>query len=295
MTTENNFTNAQIADIDWEKVRGTVRYRLTNDYMFRAVLQTNHFVLKSLIASLLHMDISEISTCVIENPIELGKSIDEKSFFLDIKVLLNNHIIINLELQIENEHNWTDRSLIYLCRSFDNLNKGKDYKEIKPAIHISLLDFDLFQKSDEFYATYYMLNEKTYQKYSDKFRLSVLNLRKADNATRDDQLHGLDRWARLFKAKTWEELHMLSKTDPAFEEAVATMYRLSKDKQIQMQCEAREEYYRRKRTTEALMKEKDAEISEKNAQISQKDAQISQLKKLLSQHGILPDEGNKTV
>lgn len=50
-----------------------------------------------------------------------------------------------------NEHNWPERSLVYLCRLFDNLHAGDDYTEISPACHISILDFTLFPEQTEFY------------------------------------------------------------------------------------------------------------------------------------------------
>ena len=94
---------------------------MTNDYLFRALLQRNNAVLKSLICSLLHLTAEEVSTAEITNPIELGTSFTDKTFILDVKVHLNNLAIINLELQVINQHNWVERSLSYLCRSFDTL------------------------------------------------------------------------------------------------------------------------------------------------------------------------------
>ena len=133
---------------------GPLTIPMTNDYLFRALLQQNNKVLKGLIGALLHLSLNEIISVEITNPVELGKSIDAKDFFLDIKVLLNNDTIINLEMQVVNEHNWPERSLSYLCRSFDGLNKGDNYLEVKPVIQISLLDFTLFSDHPEFYATY---------------------------------------------------------------------------------------------------------------------------------------------
>lgn len=52
---------------------------------------------------------------------------------LDAKVLLNNKSVINLEMQVVNYDNWPERSLAYLCRSFDELYRGQDYQEAKPT------------------------------------------------------------------------------------------------------------------------------------------------------------------
>ena len=123
---------------------GPITIRLTNDYLFRALLQHNNKALIGLICALLHLKPEQIQSAVITNPIELGSAIDGKTFILDVKVILNNSIIINLEMQVINEYNWPERSLSYLCRAFNNLNPGEDYHKVKPVVQIGLLDFALF-------------------------------------------------------------------------------------------------------------------------------------------------------
>ena len=123
-----------------------------NDYMFRAVLQENKNVLEGLICSLLHLNPKAIKSTVILNPIELGKSFDDKTFVLDVKVLLNDASIIDLEMQVSKQDFWNSRSLSYLCSIFQNLERGDDYELVKPAYHISILDFSPFPDYPEFYA-----------------------------------------------------------------------------------------------------------------------------------------------
>ncbi|MBQ8624713.1 MAG: PD-(D/E)XK nuclease family transposase [Agathobacter sp.] len=102
-----------------QEAHGVIPYNMTNDYMFRAVLQSNNLVLCGLIRSLLHLS-EEISlTAEITNPIILGESIEDKEFRLDINVTINHSTLLNLEMQIANKLNWPNRSIVYLCRSFD--------------------------------------------------------------------------------------------------------------------------------------------------------------------------------
>ena len=171
---------------------------MTNDYLFRALLQQDENVLKSLLCSLLHLHPDHVRSVAILNPIQLGKKIDEKEFILDIRIEWNESII-NLEMQVINEKNWPERSLCYLCRSFDNLNKGKKYINVQPAIQIGLLNFTLFPDNPEFYATYYLMNEKNHHIYSDKFRLSVVDLTQINLATDEDRRYEIDRWPHSLK------------------------------------------------------------------------------------------------
>ena len=111
--------------------------------LFRALLQKNNRVLKGLIASLLHMKMEDIQSVIIKNEIILGKHIPDKAFILDIRVLMNDNSIINLEMQVVDQCNWVERSMSYLCRCFDNLVKGDDYINAKPVVQIGLLDYTL--------------------------------------------------------------------------------------------------------------------------------------------------------
>ena len=148
-------------------------YNMTNDYMFRAVLQKNQKVLRGLIGSLLHLDPESLDV-KITNPIILGQSFENKDFILDINVIINGTTRLNLEMQITNYNNWKERSLSYLCRSFDSAYKGDDYINAIPVIQISFLDFDLFPEMPEFYATYMLKNLKNGTIYTDKLQLSVI-------------------------------------------------------------------------------------------------------------------------
>lgn len=170
-------------------------------------------------------------------------------------------------MQVVNEHNWPERSLSYLCRSFDGLNRGEDYLETKPVIQISLLDFTLFPEYPEFYATYQLLNVKNYIKYSDKLCLHVLDLTRIDLATEEDKQHQIDYWAALFKATTWEELRMLADKNESIAEAAETVYKLSEEEKIRLQCEAREDYYRCQRDAQLLRERAEQETREAQRQM----------------------------
>ena len=101
-----------------------------------------------------------IHDVAITNPIELGAAISDKDFILDIRVNLNNEQLIDLEMQMSNEYNWSERSISYAARSFDQLNSGEEYKEVLPVHSIGFLNFTLFEDQPEFFATYELRNKK---------------------------------------------------------------------------------------------------------------------------------------
>lgn len=286
---------------------GRIPYNMTNDYMFRAVLQTNNKVLKTLIAALLHLDESDIRSVQITNPIVLGASIELKEIRLDVSVLLNNDMLINLEMQVANKLNWNNRSVLYLCRTFDQLNHGEGYNKAHPAIHIGFLDYTLFDKCPEFYATYKLMNVKKNHIYSDNLTLSVVDLTHIELATEEDKKYHIDSWAKLFKATTWEEIKVLASKDENICEAANTIFQLSADEQMRKWCRDREEYYQDIRNYERVIAEKDADLLKKDAviidAIAEKEsavakanalfAETERLRALLKEHGIIKSYPDK--
>ena len=135
------------------------------------------------------------------------------------------------------------------------------------------------------------MNEKTYQKYSDKLRISVVDLTQIDLATEEDKAYGIDHWAALFKSQTWEELKMLAKNNDSITDAVSTIYDITQDSVLREEIRAREERLalenRLKQEAVAMqeaiddLKEKNAEMEEQNAikdkRIAELEAQLKEL------------------
>jgi predicted transposase/invertase (TIGR01784 family) len=256
---------------------------MTNDYMFRAVLQKNKKVLRGLVGAILGVAPSQVSV-EISNPIELGESIDNKDFVLDIKVLVNEKLRLNLEMQVLLKPFWNDRSLSYLCRTFDeDLEKGETY-EVAPAIQVCFIDFSLHKDSPEFFATYMLQNVRNNKIYSDNFKIHVVELKQIELATDEDKARGIDKWAELFKARTWEELKAMAETNEYIAEAAQTMYVLSSDKRIIEQCRRRREveqehnyYVSTIANQKAQLADKDNQIANMGNQLADKDNHISEL------------------
>ena len=125
----------------------------------------------------------------------------------------------------------------------------------------------------------------------------MIDSTRIDLATEEDKYYEIDRWAKLFKAATWEELKMIAKNDPDLMQASDELYKVNKDDILRQQARARAdaEFWekvhnaRMEKMQEELEKnkeelsKKDAIISEKNSVISEKDNEIKRLKEQLAQ------------
>jgi predicted transposase/invertase (TIGR01784 family) len=267
---------------------------MTSDYLFKFLLQSDPDVLKALVCSYLDIVPDEIRSIHVVNPLSLADDPQKKEMILDIKAEMNDDTIINLEMQVINNHNWPERSISYLCRCFDNLEEGEEYHLVKGAVHIGFLDYTLFPESPEFFAKYHLRNDRTGQLYTSKFLISVVELTQIHLATMEDIQAHRDLWASFFKATTWEELKMLAQQDTNIKKAITTVHRLCMDEEFRQQYEAREDRIRQQRDhdywydteikkRDATIAEKDATISEQQTALSERDARIAELERLLAE------------
>ena len=123
------------------------------------------------------------------------------------------------------------------------MNHGANYKNVTPVMHIGILDFTLFEDDPEFYSTFLFCNVKSHKAYTNSFNIKVLDLTRTDLATREDKAYNLDKWARIFKATTWEELKALSKNDRFMKEVTKSMHIMTEDEILREKMIEREEFY----------------------------------------------------
>ncbi len=225
---------------DFSCLTGPLKYKLTNDYMFKAFLQRNNKALRGLLCALLKLRDEDIKSLAITNPIVIGETITDKTAVLDIKLILNDNQIINIEMQVENLGDWPERSLTYLCKNFDQLKRGENYIDTMSVIQIGILDFTPEGFPEELFLDYYFVNMETNHIYSDKVSIRMLQLNQLGKAEDEAKMPELYHWAQLFRATTWEEIAMLAEKNETIKECIVTLKELSEDEKIQLECEARE-------------------------------------------------------
>ena len=237
----NNLTVVPFKN-DWKEKEGALGFKMRNDYLFRAFLQCDNESLKALIASLLYVDVSEITSAEITNPIILGASADDKEIRMDIHVILNKQHPINIEMQTYNRAGWKERSVLYACRGYDSQKHGDSYEEHPGFRQVTFCDYTLFAEHPAFCSTYMLTstNDPHYI-YSDKISLININMTRIDLATENDIRFGLVNWAKLFMAETWEELKMLAEKDKTIERAVSSAWQMTEEEIIRERMRNREE------------------------------------------------------
>ena len=235
------YKNTMLYSDKWKEKTGNLDFKMCNDYLFRVLLQADEETLKFIISAFLGVDKDSINSVEILNPIILGENITDKEIHLDVHTLVNNTQEMNFEMQLLPHKGWVERTLLYMCRAFDNINHGDSYLDLKSVWQISFCNFTLFSEAPEFFSTYMLSNAKDGSIYSNKLKISNVNLTRTDLATEDDVKSGLVALARLFKAETWEDLKMVATDNKQVDQAISSAWQLTEDEEIRYQMRKRAE------------------------------------------------------
>ena len=257
---------------------GSMEVTLKNDMMFHMVMARSETALKGLVCALKGLREEDVRSVTLLNPINYDEYL-EKEIVVDTLVELNNAEILNIELQVKRDPDWIRRSLLYLCRAYDNI-KGEDkgYHRLKPTTHIGILDHDLFPEHPEFYAKYLLTNVSNGNVYTSIFGMNVLSLNRIPLATEEDRNHKLDFWAKVFRAETWEELKGLAERSKAVSEVAETMYRVSAEQHNQSILRARRKYEEIHATIMYAKARAEAERDEAVARLDAAEAKLDAVK-----------------
>ncbi|MCI8345011.1 MAG: Rpn family recombination-promoting nuclease/putative transposase [Clostridia bacterium] len=117
---------------------------LKDDIIFKVFFSRkgNEEFLIDFLKALLKIDIKEIK---IQEEVNLEKlSKKEKGGRLDLQAKLDNGIIVNIEMQIKNNHDIEERTTYYSSKVISRETKrGIKYKDIKQVIMINILDYEM--------------------------------------------------------------------------------------------------------------------------------------------------------
>lgn len=274
---------------------GIVPFSLHNDYLFKTLMQRDERALRSIISAVLFMKESDIKTVHIENPIILGEKIDEKDVVLDVRITLNEGAILNLEMQVVNHDDWNYRSTYYAARNLSHLGKGEEYKDIKPVYQVGLLEFQPFENEEIFRSVNRIMDVETHRLYTELLTIITVVMPKNDIATPKDREYNLDKWARFFRAKTWEEVRDVAGENTALYGAAETIYDISEDQRIMDQIEAREDRIRRENSMRRRINEAKEQIEENSRILQEQKKQLDKQNRQLDEQNRKLDEKDRQI
>jgi predicted transposase/invertase (TIGR01784 family) len=268
-----------------------LEYTFKNDTLFKLVFVKYPDLLKRLVAIILGISLESIEQFVITNPEMPPEVMGDKFCRLDINMTVNGQRV-DLEIQVSNEGDYTERSLYYWAREYSTgLGEGEEYRNIPRTIIISIVAFNLFE-CEEYHSEYQALEVTRHTPLNDKMCLHYFELPKLPEVvSAEDELK---LWLALFKAETEEELERIKALGGAVMTQAIGAYRqvsaTNEFKEIErLRSRARHNeasalgHARREEREkwQGIVADKDTKIAElladKDAAIADKDAKIAEL------------------
>ena len=213
------------------------------DFAFKEIMMNANARI-GFLSAILKLNPAEIKETQILNTNFRKLHEDDKQGILDVRILMNNMVEIDIEIQLAELKVWADRSLFYLSKMYvEQIEVGDTYKVFKRCVSISLLNFILFQDTEEFYSCFHLWEDTRHTLYTDKMEFHVLEFPKLPKELQEDSSDIL-LWAKFINAEQKEEFDMLAAKNPYIKSAYEQLQLISQDKTKRLEYEAREKAIR---------------------------------------------------
>ncbi len=213
------------------------------DFAFKEIM-TDEKARIGFLSAMLKLNPEDIKETTLLNTSLRKTYEDDKLGILDVRVLMNDDTEIDIEVQLSELSVWAERSLFYLAKMYtEQINPGDSYNKFKKCVSISILDFKLFDDTENFYSCFHIAEDNRHSLYTDKMEFHVLELPKLPDKPKNDSDNIL-LWAKFINAERKEEFDMVADKNPYIESAYQTLQVISQNKEKRLEYEAREKAIR---------------------------------------------------
>lgn len=221
-------------------------YKLSvkRDIVFKRIFahKGNEEFLRQFLSSLLKITIDDIE---ILHDIHLEKDSEEdKLGIIDVRVIVNDSRIINIEVQIKDNKNILPRSTFYGAKLISNeLVKNESYQELKPVIVICILNYESFPYEKYINETEIVL--KTHKEYvvNDYIKFYYIELPNfgRQKLNYEDET---TQWLTFIDSENPERIKEIMKKNEIVKKAQEELEYLQGDEAFKRKIELREKYER---------------------------------------------------
>ena len=236
------------SDVRSQKV---TRLPLTSDYVFKRIFarEENNSMLKDFLESILNIHINKVE---VKNPELTPNMADEKLGILDLKLDIDNERVVDVEMQVSNEHNIKERSSTYLSKlAAEQLKAKQNYKELKKIITINILKYNCLERN-----SYHSIAR---MKYEDTKPIEFVDMgykKEEEEATNTFEMHfielpkfkeknpdcntKLEQWLWLIDGSKEQKVKMSAKENEEINKTVKELNKLSQNPEEVAKYEERE-------------------------------------------------------
>ena len=159
---------------------------------------------------------------------------EDKLTRFDIFCVTEDGTQIDVEVQVVNKKNMERRTLFYWSQMYlMNLNKGEKYQDLKPAITINILRYNIFPE-DSFHSMYSIYNMETHRRLNEDMELHFLEVPKFKKKP-ISEMNRMERWLAYFSNKlNQQEMEELAMNESAIQTAMnaAAVFMQNKEERL---------------------------------------------------------------
>ncbi|MDA1780281.1 Rpn family recombination-promoting nuclease/putative transposase [Bacillus cereus group sp. BY9-3LC] len=223
------------------------------DFAFKQLFGTNDSedILIAFLNAMLQKSLeSPIASLQLEDPHLHREHANDKLSILDISATLDTGTKVNVEIQLNNNHDMMKCSLYYWGKLYTSqLQKGMPYSALRKTITINLLNFIMFLDHKEFHTTGTLWNTQQQKLLSDDIEIHIIEIPKLTEQWHEEKVNPWKdpfvRWLLLLSANEDEHLTKLLEDiamnrDPILQKAINKWERMSQDSSFRQAYDARE-------------------------------------------------------
>ncbi|MCC1490367.1 Rpn family recombination-promoting nuclease/putative transposase [Bacillus tropicus] len=223
------------------------------DFAFKQLFGTNgsEDILIAFLTAMLQESLeSPIASLQLEDPHLHREHANDKLSILDISATLDTGTKVNVEIQLNNNHDMMKHSLYYWGKLYTSqLQKGMPYSALRKTITINLLNFIMFLDHKEFHTTGTLWNTEQQELLSDDIEIHIVEIQKLTEQWHEEKVNPWKdpfvRWLLLLSANEDEHLTKLLEDiamnqDPILQKAINKWERMSQDSSFRQAYDARE-------------------------------------------------------
>ena len=173
------------------------------DVVFKKIfgIEENKDLTISLINSIVGPE-DQVKDIVIKNPYNVGSFLKDKLSILDIKAEGHDGKRFNIEVQVNDENDYSKRALYYWAKLYtEQLSSGEHYEKLSKSIGIHILNFTSIPGTDKYHNCFQLKNEEGMHHFNE-IELHTVELNKFEkNLPRDPEgiarkiSNALDMWS----------------------------------------------------------------------------------------------------
>lgn len=214
--------------------------KLKLDVIFKSMFgrEANKDVIASFLASMLEIPRESIQEIIMDNVELIPDNFANKFSRVDLKMQVDRRIV-NIEMQVCKEEDFSERTLYYWSKIYSNeLKSGQDYGDLKETICINIMNFNLFE-CESFHSHFKVMEKTRHEVLSEKFGIHFFELKKIGKKPNKDNI--MELWLQLINAETEEELAMLEQTNvKEIKDAIFILREISADEKMRYIADMRE-------------------------------------------------------